>query len=210
MNIMQNIMQQVLEETLLRKGMDRLASIRSGAAKSCANTCLRLWSSYGKEPFRSGGSIIISYVEELHPQDTPESIYTLFNPPNRPDDFFGRSVSISDVIVLNRDGKVTAYYLDAAKEGGHCFVELPDFISGGKPRLLSVVMEGIPKQKDETAPGYILSDGTVLLDDYLAPCGGFYTGSIGRHGCLTGFCYYPMILNEKVIAFSEMTMVEEA
>jgi len=206
-----NIMQQVLEETLLRKGMDRLGvyQLRRGEE-------LRDYLFTPLEQLREGAHSVrrehyhLLYVEELYPQDTPESIYTLFNPPNRPDDFFGRSVSISDVIVLNRDGKVTAYYVDAAEKGGHCFVELPDFISGGKPRLLSVVMEGIPKQKDETAPGYILSDGTVLLDDYLAPCGGFYTGGIGRHGCLTGFCYYPMILNEKTIAFSEMTMVEEA
>lgn len=206
------IMQQVLEETLFRKGMNRLGIYQ---LKRGDELCDYLYTPL--EQLQAAGLSVrkehyhLLYVAEVLPLNTLEGIFQSYNPPHRPDDFFGRSLAISDVIVLNREGNVTAFYVDASKERGHCFVKLPDFIRDGeKPRLLSVVMKGVPNRKDETTPGYILSDGTFLLDDYLDSKRGFYTDGIGRNGILTGFCYYPMIIHKKeVISFSELPMVQE-
>lgn len=52
---------------------------------------------------------------------TLEEIFIKFNI-NRPDDFQGHSVSASDVIVLNEDGKRTAWYVDRIG-----FKEIPGF-----------------------------------------------------------------------------------
>ena len=63
-------------------------------------------------------------------QDNPavlEDIYARFNL-NRPEDFHGHSLSVSDVVVLNRDGQVRSYYTDSFG-----FKELPDFLSADNP-----------------------------------------------------------------------------
>lgn len=41
-----------------------------------------------------------------------EEIYTKYNVAH-PDDYTGHSLSVSDVVVLNRDGAVSAYYVDS-------------------------------------------------------------------------------------------------
>jgi hypothetical protein len=43
---------------------------------------------------------------------------------DRPEDFTGHSLSISDVVVMNRDGKETAFYV-----GGTEYTELPGFLA---------------------------------------------------------------------------------
>lgn len=50
-----------------------------------------------------------------------EGIYTKFNI-DRPEDFTGHSLSVSDIVVLNRDGKETAHFVDSVG-----FVEVPEF-----------------------------------------------------------------------------------
>lgn len=62
------------------------------------------------------------YTDHLYPADTLESIYARFNQERQPD-FDGPSLSISDVIVLNRDGVLSAYYVDSLS-----FQELKDFL----------------------------------------------------------------------------------
>lgn len=49
---------------------------------------------------------------------------------DRPEDFKGHSLSISDVVVMNRDGKETAFYVDG---GGKGFQELPGFLTPKEP-----------------------------------------------------------------------------
>ena len=51
-----------------------------------------------------------------------ESLYARFNL-DRPDDFQGHSLSVSDMIVLKQKGQVTSYYTDSFG-----FQQMPDFI----------------------------------------------------------------------------------
>ena len=51
------------------------------------------------------------YTAPLTEQDSLESIYTRFNI-DRPADFKGHSLSVSDIVVLHQDGKDTAHYCD--------------------------------------------------------------------------------------------------
>lgn len=62
------------------------------------------------------------YTDHLYPADTLESIYARFNQERQPD-FDGPSLSISDVIVLNRNGVQSAYYVDSLG-----FQKLDDFL----------------------------------------------------------------------------------
>jgi hypothetical protein len=54
--------------------------------------------------------------------DTLEGIFTQFNM-NRPEDFRGHSLSVSDIVALKVDGVVSSHYVDSIG-----FQELPDFI----------------------------------------------------------------------------------
>ena len=69
------------------------------------------------------------YAAPLAEGVTLEKIYFTFNM-DRPEDFKGHSLSISDVVVLNRDGKETAFYVDG---GGKGFQELPGFLPPKEP-----------------------------------------------------------------------------
>ena len=51
------------------------------------------------------------YTAPLTEKDSLESIYTRFNI-DRPADFKGHSLSVSDIVVLHQDGKDTAHYCD--------------------------------------------------------------------------------------------------
>ncbi len=55
-------------------------------------------------------------------QDSLESIYTRFNV-DRPADFTGHSLSVSDIVVLHQDGKDTAHYCDRFG-----FSQVPEFL----------------------------------------------------------------------------------
>ena len=62
------------------------------------------------------------FTDHLYPADTLESIYARFNQ-DRQADFDGPSLSVTDVIVMNRDGVLSAYYVDSLG-----FQELKDFL----------------------------------------------------------------------------------
>ncbi len=64
----------------------------------------------------------LTYTDELLPGTTLEDIFRKFNI-ERPVDFKGHSLSVSDVVVLHDDGKTTANYVDSIG-----FVTVPDFI----------------------------------------------------------------------------------
>ena len=53
------------------------------------------------------------YEAPLTAKDDLESIYTRFNV-DRPADFTGHSLSVSDIVVLHQDGKDTAHYCDTS------------------------------------------------------------------------------------------------
>ena len=69
------------------------------------------------------------YEAPLTEKDDLESIYTRFNV-NRPADFTGHSLSVSDIVVLHQGGKDTAHYCDRAG-----FSEVPEFLRERQPEL---------------------------------------------------------------------------
>ncbi len=69
------------------------------------------------------------YEAPMTAKDNLESIYTRFNV-DRPADFTGHSLSVSDIVVLHQDGKDTAHYCDRAG-----FSEVPEFLRERQPEL---------------------------------------------------------------------------
>jgi len=82
------------------------------------------------------------YTAPLTENDTLEAIYERFNI-QRPADFTGHSLSVSDVVVLNDGKSLKAYYVDSIG-----FAELPDFFKERnmdlqKETLLNEELQGI-------------------------------------------------------------------
>ena len=69
------------------------------------------------------------YEAPLTTKDNLESIYTRFNV-DRPADFTGHSLSVSDIVVLHQGGKDTAHYCDRAG-----FSEVPEFLQPAQKSL---------------------------------------------------------------------------
>ena len=67
------------------------------------------------------------YDAPLSNTDTLESIYQRFNI-NHPADYTGYSLSVSDIVVLHRDGKDMAYYVDSFG-----FTGVPQFLAPSLP-----------------------------------------------------------------------------
>lgn len=70
------------------------------------------------------------YLGRMHPDDTPESIKQKFQK-QTPRSFKGHSISVSDVLVLNKEGVITSYYVE--KEG---FIVIVGFIRNGSSSTL--------------------------------------------------------------------------
>jgi len=70
------------------------------------------------------------YSAPLTPDMTLEDIYTSFNI-DIPEDYTGRSLSLSDVMVLHQDGDVSAHYVDSVG-----FREVPQFLDRDKAQVL--------------------------------------------------------------------------
>lgn len=71
------------------------------------------------------------YTAALDDRMEPEDIFARFNfkPPK---DFTGRSLSVSDVVVLHRNGQDAAYYVDTVG-----FTLVPEFLRDEKQKLAS-------------------------------------------------------------------------
>lgn len=67
------------------------------------------------------------YSDTLEPDVTPETLFRQFNT-DIPPDYRGRSMSVSDVVVLVRNGKETAHFCDSIG-----FVTLDSFITPESP-----------------------------------------------------------------------------
>lgn len=78
------------------------------------------------------------YAAPLTEKDTLDGIYERFNI-QRPADFTGHSLSVSDVVVLNDGSTVKAYYVDSIG-----FAELPDFF---KERNMDLQKENLLNEK---------------------------------------------------------------
>lgn len=88
-------------------------------------------------------------VGEFRGNATLEALFAQFNN-DRPDDFFGHSLSVSDVIVISVDGKDTAYFCDSFG-----FTEMPEFFR--EKELL--------QEKPETAKVSDLAVGDIIMYD---------------------------------------------
>ena len=82
---------------------------------------------HGMEVNRADYELV--YTEPLTEKDTLEAIYERFNI-QRPTDFTGHSLSVSDVVVLNDGKSIKACYVDSIG-----FTELPDFFKERKMDL---------------------------------------------------------------------------
>ncbi len=65
---------------------------------------------HGITPLREHYSLV--YTGRLENEVTLEDLFEQFNV-NRPEDFTGHSLSVSDIVVLQQDAVVTAYYVDS-------------------------------------------------------------------------------------------------
>ena len=75
------------------------------------------------------------YTAPLTERDSLEGIYTRFNM-DRPADFTGHSLSVSDIVVLHQDGKDTAHYCDRFG-----FSQVPEFLQERQPELTPDALE---------------------------------------------------------------------
>ena len=75
-----------------------------------------------------------------------EELYLTFNL-KRPADFKGHSLSVSDVVVLNREGQAGAFYVDRIG-----FKELPGFLEMKEATRPQKSVAAQMKQTKETAP----------------------------------------------------------
>ena len=100
------------------------------------------------------------YTAPLTDKDTLDGIYERFNI-QRPADFTGHSLSVSDVVVLNNGSTVKAYYVDSIG-----FAELPEFF---KERNMDLQKEMLLNEKFQEIeifgkPG-LFSNGRLLDED---------------------------------------------
>ena len=98
------------------------------------------------------------YQAPLAPGVGLEDIYTRFNI-DRPADFKGHSLSVSDIVVLHEDGKDTAHYCDRLG-----FSQVPEFLNP------------VPEKEAALPTPEALETGEVIR----TPRGGFYVTAMSR------------------------------
>ena len=98
----------------------------------------------------------LKYTGLLGEEDSLEEIYRRFNI-DRPADFTGHSLSVSDIIAINRNGKMTAYYVDSVG-----FKEVPEFFD--KPELGAEPVVTVKWSEILDSGTLPLSEANVLLE----------------------------------------------
>lgn len=117
----------------------------------------------------------LEYVAPLSEADTLDTIYERFNI-DRPEDFQGHSLSVSDIVVMNRDGEVKAYFVDSfgftdvSEEFLERFYERPEEI-----REAAFEIEDCYLEIHETDSGY---DYSIYSDHYQLIDGGRYESDV--------------------------------
>jgi len=112
------------------------------------------------------------YTDNLQENDTLDTIYNKFNI-DRPDDFKGHSLSVSDVIVIEKGNEISSYYVDRIG-----FKELPVFLGN----------ETFPTKKEIEIDSACNSNYKGMIafvgsDDYV------YLGKAENY-CYGEHCYY--------------------
>ena len=117
----------------------------------------------------------LEYVAPLTETDTLDTIYERFNI-DHPEDFQGHSLSVSDIVVMNRDGEVKAYFVDSfgftdvTEEFLVRFYERPEEISEAAFEIEDRYLE-----IHETDGGY---DYSIYSDHYQLIDGGRYESDV--------------------------------
>lgn len=117
----------------------------------------------------------LEYVAPLTETDTLDTIYERFNIAC-PEDFQGHSLSVSDIVVMNRDGEVKAYFVDSfgfidvAEEFLERFYERPEEI-----REAAFEIEDRYLEIHQTDGGY---DYSIYSDHYKLIDGGRYESDV--------------------------------
>ena len=83
------------------------------------------------------------YTAELTPGTSLEDIYTRFNT-DRPKDFKGHSLSVSDIVVLHQNGENTAHYVDRTG-----YRDVPEFLRG---QVRQLTPDGLMTGEQITTP----------------------------------------------------------
>ena len=97
------------------------------------------------------------YSGILHDSVSLDELYSIFNQ-NHPADFKGHSMSVSDVVIVNRDGDMKAYYVDSFG-----FADLPDFVRQRQEAL------GIESPESHLDVG----EASSCISFYVAECSEF-------------------------------------
>ena len=95
------------------------------------------------------------YTAELTPGTSLEDIYTRFNI-DHPKDFRGRSLSISDVVVLHQNGQDTAHYVDSSG-----YRQVPEFLQPPEKENPLKHVEDTIEQNDNHFDGIINNTPSV-------------------------------------------------
>ena len=113
---------------------------------------------HGMEVNRADYELV--YTEPLTEKDTLEAIYERFNI-QRPADFTGHSLSVSDVVVINDGESIKACYVDSIG-----FAELPDFFKERKMDLKkeTILDERLQEIEIFDKPG-LFSNGRLRDED---------------------------------------------
>ncbi len=106
----------------------------------------------GKEVDRNNYDLIYSYKEDLSDIKSLsvflESVFEKFNM-DHPKDFEGHSLSVSDVVAVKKDGKISAHFVDSIG-----FKELPQFGQIGRDNPLKALEDAV-EQNDNSFDGII-------------------------------------------------------
>ena len=91
----------------------------------------------------------IVYVDQWIPEISLDDIFYRFNC-RRPEDFYGHSLSVSDVIVIHKSNEIKAFFVDSMG-----FEELPNFVQQRKTALKEEVVE---KESETDELAYKIGD----------------------------------------------------
>ena len=93
------------------------------------------------------------YSGRLHENEKLDDLYAIFND-NPPADYKAHSMSVSDVIITNREGNMQAYYVDRFG-----FAELPDF-AAQREKMLDIVpeIENVDYENDLTCISFYAAE----------------------------------------------------
>ena len=99
------------------------------------------------------------YTAPLAAADTLDTIYERFNA-DRPLDFTGRSLSMSDVVVLRRDGEQSAHYVDSVG-----FADVPGFLIEKQPEKAAETVSHPAADKPATGENVAAVEARVKSGD---------------------------------------------